>query len=116
MEAHVMQATTRAAILRGTTEDDFGQTVDTDTPLADADDFPASIIEVDDSVFDPADSTWRTVRVLRGRVPAYLTILDGDRLRDNHTGDVFIIDEVQRARRSIAGRASVTLTLRRTGP
>ena len=110
-----MQATTRAAILRGSTEDEFGEPVDTPTPVAGLDDFPAAITEVDDSVFDPADSSWRTVRKLVGRVPYWVGILEGDRLRDNRDGKVYLIDEVQRARRSISGRASVTLTLRRTG-
>ena len=109
-------ATTRAAILRGTTEDEFGEEVDADTPApAPLNDFPAAITERGRTVFDPAESTWRTVRELVGRIPYWVALQDGDRLRDNVTGEIFVIDEDERTRRSVSGRASVTLSLRRTG-
>ena len=109
-----MLATTRAAILRGTELDEFEQTIDTASPLVGFDDFPASIIEHSREVFDPADSTLRTVRKLVGRIPANVPVQDGDRLRDNRTGEIYIIDEDERTPRGISGRASVTLSLRRT--
>lgn len=111
-----MLATTRGALLRGTIEDEFGELVDADTPVAGRlSDFPVAITEKGRSVYDPAESTWRTVRELIGRVPAWVVVQEGDRLRDNVTGEVFIIDEDERQRRSISGRGSVTLALRRTG-
>lgn len=110
-----MLATTRGAILRGTTEDEFGEPIDSDTPAAGLDDIPVSITEKSRSVFDPAEGTFRTVRELVGRIPGNIIVQGGDRLRDNVTGEVFIIDEDERTRRSISGRASVTLSLRRTG-
>jgi hypothetical protein len=110
-----MLATTRGAILRGTTEDEFGEAIDADTPAAGLGDIPVAITETSRDVFDPADGSYRTVRVLTGRLPGNIVVQPGDRLRDNRTGEVFIIDEDERQRRSISGRASVTLALRRTG-
>ena len=110
-----MLATTRAAILRGTTDDVFGEDVDATTPAAGLDDFPASITETRRTVFDPAEQSFRTVRELTARIPATVALQDGDRLRDNRTGIIYIIDEDERTPRSISGRASVTLSLRRTG-
>ena len=110
-----MLATTRGAILRGTTLDEFKEPIDSDTPVAGLDDIPVAITEVSRDVFDPAEGTYRTVRKLIGRIPAGILVQDGDRLRDNVTGEIFIIDEDERTRRSISGRASVTLSLRRTG-
>jgi hypothetical protein len=116
VEADVMQATTRGAILRGTTPDpEWGEPTDTDTPAPGLADIPVSIIERSRTVYDPADATLRTVRELVGRIPGNVLVLEGDRLRDNITGEIFIIDEDERTRRSISGRASVTLALRRTG-
>lgn len=86
-----------------------------DGAVVGADDFALSITEVSRDVFDPADNTLRTVRKLIGRIPANITVQEGDRLRDNRTGEIFIIDEDERTPRSISGRASVTLSLRRTG-
>jgi hypothetical protein len=109
-------ATTRGAILRGTTTNQWGEEVDADTPApTPLDDFPCSIIETSRDVYDPAEGTWRSVRKLVGRVPLYVSVIEGDRLRDNVTGEIFIIDEDERQRRSISGRGSVTLALRRTG-
>lgn len=110
-----MIATTRGAILRGQTEDVFGELVDADTPAAGLGDIPVAITEASRSVFDPAEGSFRTVRELIGRIPGNIVVQDGDRLRDNRTGEIFIIDEDERTRRSISGRASVTLALRRTG-
>jgi hypothetical protein len=107
-------ATTRAAILRGTVEDVFGEPTDADVVAPGLDDFPASITERARSVYDPAEQTFRTVRELVGRIPYWVGLQDGDRLRDNRTGIVYIIDEDERTPRSISGRASVTLSLRRT--
>lgn len=80
------------------------------------DDFPVSITEHGRAVFDPAESTYRTVRELVARIPPQVAalLLDGDRLRDNRTGDVYIIDESEPVRRSVSGRASASLSLRRT--
>lgn len=103
-------------MLRGTTTDVFGQVVDDDTAIAPGlGDIAASIIETSKEVFDPADQTLRTVRKLTGRIQGDVALLEGDRIKDLRTGEVYIVDEDTRAPRSISGRSSVTLSLRRTG-
>ena len=84
-------------------------------PVAGFDNFAASILEVNRREFDPASNTWRVVRDLVGRVPANLPLEDGDRLRDNRDGTIYAIDGFRRTPRSISGRSSATLALRRTG-
>lgn len=108
-------ATTRAALIRGTTTDALGDEVDGVAPVTGFDNFAASILEVNRREFDPASNTWRVVRDLVGRVTANLPLEDGDRLRDNRDGTIYAIDGFRRTPRSISGRSSVTLALRRTG-
>lgn len=121
-----MRATTRGALLRGTTTDDLGDETDTDaavpTPVADAAagrslaDFPLSLVERSRNEFDEASQTWRTVRFYAGRVPSYVPARAGDTIRDNRSASLYVVDEVERMARGLSGRASVTLTLRRTSP
>lgn len=112
-----MLATTRGALIRGTTSTDaLGDTVTTETAVAGYDDFPLSIIETDDSEFDQASEAWRSVTKLVGRIPFNVPVDEGDLIRDNRTGDLYIVDEFRSTARSISGRASVTLALRRTAP
>lgn len=119
-----MIATTRGALMRGTTTDGLGDEVDAlavvATPLADLakgrklGDFPASIIEKSRREFDEASNAWRTVRYFAGRVPSYVPARAGDRIRDNVTGSIYIVSEAEGARRGLSGRGSVTLTMKRT--
>lgn len=120
-----MIATTRGALLRGTGTDGLGDEIDAlavvATPLADLakgrklGDFPVSIIERTRREFDEASNAWRTVRYYAGRVPTYVPVVAGDRIRDNVTGRIFIVSEAEAARRGLSGRGSVTLTMKRTG-
>jgi hypothetical protein len=112
-----MQATTRGALLRDSASgtDDLGDDVDVHEPLDGWDDFPLSVIERGDRVFDQASGEARTVRYIVGRAPADLPVQDGDRIRDNRTGFEYIVDETQRQPRGLSGRGSLTLSLRRTG-
>lgn len=109
-----MLANTRAALMRDAPgdRDTLGDEVETFAPVADWDDFPAGITERGDEVFDEASGTQRIVKRVTGRVPYGIPVQPGDRIRDNVTGNLYIIDETQRQRRSISGRSSVTLTLR----
>lgn len=119
-----MIATTRGALMRGTTTDGLGDEVDAlaivATPLADLakgrklGDFPVSIIERTRREFDEASNAWRTVRYFAGRVPSYVPARAGDRIRDNVTGSIYIVSEAEAARRGLSGRASRTLTMKRT--
>lgn len=121
-----MIATTRGALLRGESEDALGDEIDAltvvATPLADAalgrdlGDFPASIIERSRREFDEASNAWRTVRYYAGRVPTYVPVKAGDRIRDNRDGRLFIVNEAEPVARGLSGRGTVTLTMKRTSP
>lgn len=109
-------ATTRAALIRGTTtEDGLGDEIESnDTPVAGWADFPVSIIRKGERVFDQASATWRTVEMLVARAVGTLPVATGDRLRDNRDGRVYAIDDFERTARGLSGTSSVTLKLRRT--
>lgn len=111
----VIVATTRAALLRGSTTDDLGDEVDTNTaPVPGFEDFPISIIEKDATEFDQASTTWRSVRKLIGRVPANVPVYEGDRIKDLRDGKIYALDNFRRTPRGLSGRSSVTMNLRRT--
>ena len=110
-------ATTRAALLRGSSTDGLGDEVDANTtPVAGFEDFPISIIERDGTEFDQASSTWRSVQKLIGRAAADVPVDEGDRIKDLRDGRIYAVDNARRTPRSISGRSSVTMRLRRTNP
>lgn len=111
-----MIATTRGTLYRGTTTDALGDETDNNVePVAGAVDFPISITEKDRREFDIASNQWRAVRELVGRVSPRLDVRPGDRVRDLRDGRIYAVDGIRRTARGMSGRASVTLTLRRTG-
>jgi hypothetical protein len=104
-------ATTRVSILRGTTTDAYGDEQDTDTPIATG--IPASLTEQTRRVTTRDDPTPRIVRYAIARVPAATDVTDQDRLKDERTGAIYIVE----ATSSMANPASVPdirLDLRRT--
>lgn len=90
--------------------------LETRTLLADYSDFPVSIIETSRREYDEASNTWRSVRYYSGRVSSNVPAKAGDRIRDNRDGSIYTVEEVERVPRGLSGRASVTLTMRRTAP
>jgi hypothetical protein len=104
-------ATTRGALLRGTTKDALGDESDASTVVANFDDFPVGLVERSKAVYDPASGERRTVRVVIARVPSNLPVLDGDRLRDNRTGIIYPIGESTSVPRGLSGQSSLTLDL-----
>ena len=113
----VIVATTRAALLRGSTTDGLGDEVDTNAaPVPGFEDFPVSIIEKDATEFDQASATWRSVQKLIGRTAADIPVDEGDRLKDLRDGRIYAVDNVRRTPRGLSGRSSVTMKLRRTNP
>jgi len=87
--------TTTVDVLRGTTTNTFGDTVDADTVVPGMTGLPASIIEQRQKVHAPKDSPSqdRIVRVFKGRMANGLDVRKGDRLRDA-AGTVYIIDNL----------------------
>ncbi len=109
-------ATTRAALIRGTTTDDLGDEIDGVTVVPGFADFPISIIEREAREYDPDSNTWRTVRKLYGRTSWRITPAPGDRIKDLRDDVVYAIGEITRTARGLSGRSSVTMGLKRTGP
>lgn len=109
-------ATTRAALLRGTTTNELGDQVDVTTPVEGFEDFPISIIETDETQFDQASGTWRSITTLSGRVPSRIPVDEGDRIKDHRDGAIYAVDDYRRTPRGLSGRSSVTMSLRRTSP
>jgi hypothetical protein len=85
-------ATTRISILRGTTTDAYGDEQDTSTPVAS--NVPASLVEQSRRVSGRENPTPRIVRYAVARVPASTDISENDRVRDERTGAVYIVDAV----------------------
>src|SRR4051812_25658429 len=86
-------ATSSASIYRGTTTDDYGDTVDDDTtPIRTG--VPVSLLEQTNTVIPADGSTPSVVRYVAGRVAAGTDIKDGDRLLDERAGAKYAVDFV----------------------
>lgn len=83
-------ATTRLTVLRGTTVDAYGDEQDTDTAVAVS--VPASLTEQSRRVTTRDDPVPRIIRYTIARVSAGTDIRDQDRVRDERTGVVYIVD------------------------
>lgn len=106
--------TTRAALIRGGGVDEFGDSVDGELVVKGYGDFVASLIETSRNVQDPDTGTWRRMAMLTARVPAYLPVKPGDRIRDNKTGQIFAISDDTGVTRGIAGLSSRKIMLEQT--
>lgn len=102
--------THRVSILRGETTDVYGDPVDGSTVAASA--VPVSIIEQNQRVFVPAESRTTIVRMLTGRARPGVDIREQDRLRDDVTASIYLVEAVSHPA-SPFGQADVRLDLRR---
>jgi hypothetical protein len=89
----------------------YGDETDTDTAVATG--IPASLIEQARRVTTRDDPTPRIVRYTVGRVTAGTDVTDQDRIRDERTGDTYIVDAVS-SMANPALTADLRLDLRRT--
>lgn len=105
-------ATCSISILRGTAVDPvYGDTYATSQVVATG--VPASIIERSQKIFTPGDATPRIVRAIDGIVGSQTDITNADRVRDEATGQVYIVTAVINS--ALPGMSSDTqLELRRT--
>jgi hypothetical protein len=104
-------ATTTIAILRGTSTNAWGDEIDTDTPIYTG--IPAALTEQSRRVTTRDDPTPRIVRYAVARVAAGTDVTDQDRVRDERTGAVYIVDTVS-SMANPALTADLRLDLRRT--
>jgi hypothetical protein len=104
-------ATTTVTVYRGTTTDAYGDEQDTNTVVHTR--IPASIAEQTRRTTTRDDPTPRVIRYVVGRVTAGTDITDQDRLLDERTGFVYIVEAVS-SMTSAAVAADLRLELRRT--
>lgn len=104
-------ATTSLTVLRGTTTDEYGDEQDTDTPVHTG--IPASLTEQTRRVTTRDDPTPRIIRTAIARVPAGTDVTDQDRVRDERTGAVYIVDATS-GMTNPAVAVDIRLDLRRT--
>jgi hypothetical protein len=104
-------ATTRLTVYRGTTTDAYGDEQDTDTPIATG--IPASLIEQNRRPSGRESQTPRILRYAVARVTAGTDITDQDRVKDERTGAVYIVDAVSSMSSPVVA-SDLRLDLRRT--
>lgn len=87
------QPTTTVSILGGEqTSDDLGDPVESQTVLAAG--VPASIMEQARQVTEPNDMRAQTVRFFTGRLPSGTVVSTANRILDERTGQIYVIDSV----------------------
>lgn len=102
-------STGRYSVIRGTdTENEYGDTV-SDNAVVEKH-LSGSIIERTRTNFDPQSGRIATLRQLTGRFANGTGIQDGDRLRDERSGEVFLVTSVYRGT-SVVGKADLVLDL-----
>jgi hypothetical protein len=102
--------TTTVTILGGSTQSDFDDVLDSDTPAGA--NIPASIVEGRQIVATESDAQARVVRYYTGRLPHNTVIDSSNRIRDERTGETYVIDNVTTPRNPIIPQ-DVRLDLRR---
>lgn len=86
--------TGRYTVLRGSTTNDYGDEVDGNTVASS--EILGSVIERTKQVFNPDDGRVATIRFLTGRFNHNADIQDGDRIKDQKTGEIFIVASLSR--------------------
>ncbi|MFD4830139.1 hypothetical protein ACFWPV_09830 [Streptomyces uncialis] len=87
-------ATTLVSVLGGTSTDAFGDETDNDTVMASG--IPASLIEAQRTVREPVTGNPRIIRTHVARLPPATDVDETKRLRDETTGETYIVTAVTR--------------------
>jgi hypothetical protein len=104
-------ATTTLTVYRGSSTNAWGDEIDTNTAVHTG--IPASLVEQSRRVTTRDDPTPRIVRYAVGRVTAGTDITDQDRIKDERTGAIYIVDAVS-SMNSAAVAADLRLDMRCT--
>ncbi|MCX5365943.1 hypothetical protein OG864_45415 [Streptomyces sp. NBC_00124] len=105
-------ATTTVSILRGTTEDEFGDEADTATTLAVG--IPASLIEATRTAMEPVSGTPRIIRTHVCRLPPAVDVTENDRIKDEQTNEIYIVVAVTKNSNPVLAQP-LRADLKRTG-
>lgn len=79
------------SVLRGTTTDGYGDTLDDMQPLYQS--IPATLVETTQVVQDPDTQTPRVIRAITGLVPLWLGVQTTDQVQDQ-AGNLYIVVDV----------------------
>jgi hypothetical protein len=85
-------ATSTYAVLRGEVNDQYGDTVDLDDAIYTG--IPGSVHEVRSTAYTVSDGRPQRIVSLIGRLPPGVGVRIGDRLKDEKTNVIYIIDEI----------------------
>ena len=107
----IARATTTVSVLRGTATDGYGDETDATTAVYTG--IPASLTEQTRTVTTRESPTPRVIRYTVGRVTAGTDITDQDRIKDERTNEIYIVEAVS-SMNSAAVAADLRLDLRRT--
>lgn len=102
---------TTVSILRGTTTNDYGDVLDADTVVHTG--IPASIIEQFQSVRTADFASPQIVRTITGRVVAGTDVTDSDRVKDERTGRVYIVNAISQPENQSYNSPDLNLQLER---
>lgn len=89
-------ATCLASVLRGVTENEFGDEVDANTPIAQH--IPMSIIEDSHRIMDPVSGTPRVIRTVGCFAPSNTDVTEDDRILDETHGVTYVVQGVTQQR------------------
>lgn len=102
--------TTTVSVLRGETLDEFGDPVDSDSSVRAG--VPIAITEYSRRIFVAAEQRMTVVRQCWGRVRPGFDIREKDRLRDERTGRIYLVEEISQPALS-TNLADMRISLRR---
>jgi hypothetical protein len=88
------KATTKVSILRGTDTNEFEDEVDDNNVIPAASGVVAAIAERTRRVYLPSEGATRVVRTYSGQIGHEVDIRKGDRLRDENTSVVYLVEEI----------------------
>jgi len=88
----IAPANTTVAVLAGTTTNAAGDVVDADTPTVTG--VPALLVERSRNYTNQVDGMPRTVRYGKARVPTGTAVVKDDRVRDEQSGAVYLVEAV----------------------
>ena len=92
-------ATTTIRILSGTVTDAYGDEVDSlDAGSYRERNIKASLIEQSRQQRNPADGEIRSVQAVMGRVGGHVNIQVNDRVLDEQTGKIYLVEQVHQTR------------------
>lgn len=107
------RATTTISILRGAAADDYGDQEDTERTVASR--IPASLLERTRTIRRYDSTTPERVKSITGRVGSGTDVQLEDRVRDERTSTIYIVDDVIQQQGLMGHTPDIRLDLRQVG-